>query len=84
MFIEESFLMDENLKKFLNRDLLPNDPESLKDLIISIVQMGLDQIHDFSKQNQVLLENTEYLKSEISILKTFQYGQRSERLKKKQ
>lgn len=74
--------MEENLKKFLDKSQFPDDTEVLKDMIITVAQMGLETFSDFSKQIQVSSENIEYLKSELAVLKRFQFGQRSERLKK--
>ncbi len=76
--------MEENLKKFLDKSQFPDDVEVLKDMIVTIARMGLETFSDFSKQIQVSSENIEYLKSELAILRRFQFGQRSEQLKKKQ
>lgn len=83
--------MEENLKKFLDKSQFPDDVEVLKDMIVTIARMGLETFLDFSKQIQaasekiqVSSENIEYLKSELAILRRFQFGQRSEQLKKKQ
>lgn len=59
-----------SIKLPLQRDELP-DGEELKDLVLSI-----------SQQATCLLENIDYLKSELMILRRFQYGQSSERKKK--
>ena len=84
-------MMEENLKKFLDKSQLPDDVEVLKDMIVTISQMYLKTHADWLKQMQVASEkaqvtseNIEYLKSELAVLKRFQFGQRSERLKKKQ
>jgi hypothetical protein len=76
--------MEEELKKFLDKSQFPDDAEVLKDLIVIIAKMSLEILSDSSKQLQIASENIEYLKSELAILKRFQFGQRSERLKKKQ
>jgi len=83
-------IMEENFEVFTDRSKLPNDPEHLKDLLISIVEALSEQVRVLSEQtqelcqsNQVYCETIEYLKSELSVLRRFQYGQRSERLKKK-
>jgi hypothetical protein len=76
--------MEETLKKFLDKSQFPDDVEVLKDLIVTLAQMSLETLEEFSKQMQIASENTEYLKSELAILRRFQFGQRSERLKKKQ
>ena len=69
--------MEESLKKFLDKSQFPDDTEVLKEMIVTTAKMGLEQI-------RITSENNEYLKSELAILKRFQFGQRSERLKKKQ
>lgn len=76
--------MEEKLKKFLDKSQLPDDTEVLKEMVVTIAQMSLEAFSCFSKQIQVSSENIEYLKSEVAVLKRFQFGQRSERLKKKQ
>jgi|JI6StandDraft_1071083.scaffolds.fasta_scaffold113812_2 nucleoside recognition membrane protein YjiH len=76
--------MEETLKKFLDKSQFPEDPEVLKEMIVTIARMSLESFSCFSKQLQVSSENIEYLKSEVAVLKRFQFGQRSERLKKKQ
>lgn len=76
-------MMEENLKKLLDRSQFPDDVEVLKGMIVTTAQMCLETFADFSKQIQVASENNEYLKSELAVLKRFQFGQRSERLKKK-
>ena len=68
--------MEENLDKILDRSRLPDDVEALKDLFMVTTQ-------DLSKKLLILGETIEHLKSELRILRRFQYGQRSERLKKK-
>ena len=75
--------MEEKLKNFLDYSQLPDDVEALKQMIVTIANLCLETFEDFSKQIQVSGENNEYLKSEIAVLKRFQFGQRSERLKKK-
>jgi hypothetical protein len=69
--------LEENLDKILDRSRLPDDVEMLKDLFMATTQ-------DLSKKIEVFCETIEYLKSELCVLRRFQYGQRSERLKKKQ
>ena len=76
--------MEETFKKLLDKSQFPDDTEVLKEMIVTVAQMGLETISGFSKQIQVSSENIEYLKSELAILKRFQFGERSERLKKKQ
>ena len=68
--------MEEQLKKFLDKSQLSDDVEVLKDLIVLIAQMSLEILSDSSKQLQVASENMEYLKSELAVLKRFQFGQR--------
>lgn len=75
--------MEEKFKKFLDRSQFPDDVEALKDMIVTIANLYLETFEDYSKQIQVSAENNEYLQSEIAVLKRFQFGQRSERLKKK-
>jgi len=57
-----------SIKLPLQRDELPDGTEELKDLVLSTTTC--------------LLENIDYLKSELTILRRFQYGQSSERKKK--
>lgn len=64
----QSFRMEENLKKFLDRSQLLDDVEALKDMVVFVAQ--------------TCSENFEYLNSELAVLRRFQFGQRSERLKK--
>lgn len=66
------FSLEESFNKFLDRSHIPDDVETLKDLV-----------HNCCKKFVVLEETIEYLQSQLSVLKRFQYGQRSERLKKK-
>lgn len=75
--------LEENLDKILDRSHLPDDVEALKDLFMATTQDLSKKIEDFSKKSLILVETIEYLKSELCILRRFQYGQRSERLKKK-
>ena len=75
--------MEENVDKILDRSRLPDDVEALKDLFMATTQDLSKKIEDFSKKSLILVETIEYLKSELCILRRFQYGQRSERLKKK-
>ncbi len=75
--------MEEKLKNFLDHSQLPDDVEALKHMIVTIANLCLETFEDCSKRIQVSAENNEYLKSEIAVLKRFQFGQRSERLKKK-
>jgi len=77
------YVMEEKLKNFLDHSQLPDDVEALKDMIVTIANLCLGTYMEYSKQIQVSAENNEYLKSEIAVLKRFQFGQRSERLKKK-
>jgi len=55
--------------QLLDRDHLPDNVDILKDMFI-------EKVHTLS-------ETIEYLQSQLSIMRRFQYGQRSERLKKK-
>jgi hypothetical protein len=71
-FIKWNFFLEESFNKFLDRSHIPDDVEVLKDLVQSCC-----------KKFMVLEETIEYLQSQLSVLKRFQYGQRSERLKKK-
>lgn len=71
--------LEESFDKTLDRSDLPNDAEALKDMVQDFSQ----KIQYFSEKFLVLSETIEYLKAELSILRRFQYGQRSERLKKK-
>ena len=68
--------LEERLDKILDRSHLPDDVEVLKDLFMATTQ-------DLSRKIDLFCETIEYLKSELSVLRRFQYGQRSERLKKK-
>jgi len=70
---KDIFPLEESFEKFLDRSHIPDDVETLKDLV---------QI--CCKKFLVLEETIEYLQSQLSVLRRFQYGQRSERLKKKQ
>ena len=71
--------LEESFNKFLDRSHIPDDVETLKDLI----QNCCKTIQDYSEKFLILEETIEYLQSQLSVLKRFQYGQRSERLKKK-
>jgi hypothetical protein len=75
--------LEENLDKILDRSRLPDDVEVLKDLFMATTQDLSKKIEDFSQKFLILGETIEYLKSELCVLRRFQYGQRSERLKKK-
>lgn len=72
--------MEESFEKFLDRSRIPDDVEALKDL----VQVCCQAIQDYTNKFLVLEETIEHLQSQLSVLRRFQYGQRSERLKKKQ
>lgn len=76
--------MKEKFELFLDKSQLPEDVESLQDMIVMMSKMYLETLDDFSKQMQINSENIEYLNAELAVLRRFQYGQRSERLKKKQ
>ena len=83
-------IMKESFEVFMDRSKLPNDPEHLKDLLVSIIEALSEQVRVLSQQmqelcqsNQIYCETIEYLKAELCVLRRFQYGQRSERLKKK-
>lgn len=65
--------------KFLDRSHLPDDVDLLKDLLIS----ALEELKELTGKVEVLSETIEYLNSQLSVLRRFQYGQRSERFKKK-
>lgn len=69
----------EKFDKFLDRSQLPDDVDLLKDLLISALQ----ELEELKKKIEVLCETIEYQNGQLSVLKRFQYGQRSERLKKK-
>ena len=64
-----SFFMKKNFELFLDKSQLPNDVEALQDMIIMMAKS--------------FLEHLEYMDSELCVLRRFQFGQRSERLKKK-
>lgn len=68
--------METDFDKIMDRSQLPDDVEILKDLLVSTTQEFLDKIN-------VLSETIDHLNGQLSILRRFQYGQRSERLKKK-
>lgn len=68
--------MEKPQDQLLDRDHLPDNVEVLKDLFIEVTQELRDKIQGFT-------ESIEYLQSQLSIMRRFQYGQRSERLKKK-
>jgi hypothetical protein len=68
--------LETGFDKVMDRSQLPDDVEILKDLLVSTTQEFLDKIN-------VLSETIDHLSGQISILRRFQYGQRSERLKKK-
>ncbi len=68
--------METGFDKIIDRSQLPDDVEILKDLLVSTTQEFLDKIN-------VLSETIDHLNGQLSILRRFQYGQRSERLKKK-
>ena len=61
--------MEKPQDQLLDRDHLPDNVDILKDMFI-------EKVHTLS-------ETIEYLQSQLSIMRRFQYGQRSERLKKK-
>lgn len=69
----------EKFDKILDRSHLPNDVELLKDLLMSALQ----ELEQLKKKIEVLCETIEYQNGQLAVLKRFQYGQRSERLKKK-
>lgn len=69
MFLTESF------DCLLERSELPDDIEELKNLFISATQGLTEKIEH-------LTETIDYLQSQLSIMRRFQYGQRSERLKR--
>jgi hypothetical protein len=68
--------LETGFNQILDRSQLPDDAEILKDLLVSTTQGLLDKIN-------VLSETIDHLNGQLSILRRFQYGQRSERLKKK-
>lgn len=69
----------EKFDKFLDRSQLPNDIELLKDLLMSALQ----ELEQLKKKIEVLCETVDYQNGQLAVLRRFQYGQRSERLKKK-
>lgn len=75
-------LQQANFDKFLDRSHLPDDIEELKDLFVSTTQAFSQEIQDLSQKVVVFCEKIEELQSALSVLRRFQYGQRSERLKK--
>jgi len=68
--------LETSFNKILNRSQLPDDIDMLKELLISTTQ-------EFSDKINALSETIDYLNGQLSIFRRFQYGQRSERLKKK-
>ena len=70
------FSLETSFDKILDRSQLPDDVEILKDLLISTTQ-------EFVSKIDALSETLDYLNGQLSIFRRFQYGQRSERLKKK-
>ena len=64
--------MEKLPEHFLDRADLPDNVEALKDLV-----------QDFAQKINNFYETVEYLQAQLSIMRRFQYGQRSERLKKK-
>lgn len=72
--------MEKSFEKFLDRSHIPDDVEVLKDLVQSCCTI----IQDYAERFLILEETIDHLQSQLSVLRRFQYGQRSERLKKKQ
>jgi hypothetical protein len=70
------FSLETSFDKILDRSQLPDNVDALKDLLISTTQESSDKIN-------ALFETVDYLNGQLSIFRRFQYGQRSERLKKK-
>ena len=78
--------MKKNFEEFIkNRSELPDNVDVLKDMVMSTSHMLTSANHMLVSANQeikILTENQEHYKSTLTILKRFQYGQRSELLKK--
>ena len=71
------------LDNLLDRSNLPDDIDLLKDLLISTTRLFLEEIEGFKTRIEALSETIDCLNGQLSVLRRFQYGQRSERLKKK-
>lgn len=61
--------MKKQFELLLNKSQLPKDVEGLQDMVVRMAKS--------------FLEHLDYLESELAVLRRFQFGQRSERLKKK-
>ena len=71
--------MKKNFEEFIkNRSELPDNVDVLKDMVMSTSHMLVSA----NQEIKILTENQEHYKSTLTILKRFQYGQRSELLKK--
>ena len=66
---EAFFFMKKQFELLLNKSQLPKDVEGLQDMVVRTAKS--------------FLEHLDYLESELAVLRRFQFGQRSERLKKK-
>lgn len=73
------FFLLEKFDNFLDRSQFPNDVDHLKDLLMCALQ----ELEELKKKIEILSETIEYQNGQLSVLRRFQYGQRSERLKKK-
>lgn len=60
--------MKKQFELLLNKSHLPKDVEGLQDMVVTTAKS--------------FLEHLDYLESELAVLRRFQFGQRSERLKK--
>ena len=63
------FFMKKQFELLLDKSKLPKDVDGLQDMVVITAK--------------TFLEHLDYLESELAILRRFQFGQRSERLKKK-
>ena len=70
------FPLETSFDKILDRSQLPDDVDMLKELLISTTQ-------ELAGKIDALSETIDYLNGQLSIFRRFQYGQRSERVKKK-
>lgn len=66
---EVFFFMKKQFELLLDKSQLPKDVEGLQDMVVITAKS--------------FLEHLDYLESELAVLRRFQFGQRSERLKKK-
>ena len=63
------FFMKKQFELLLDKSKLTKDVDGLQDMVVITAK--------------TFLEHLDYLESELAILRRFQFGQRSERLKKK-